>query len=521
MGSSMSRFLALTERAFQLYGSLTMIRVSSQEGSDRLGGSTLLACLLKWADVQPDSPCVRVSGTGVELSYQQVVSLVGQYSGTLSRHAVKPGDRVYLALENDWTWVVAMLACEAIGAIAVAGNTRLSEHETERMLRHCDPTVILADERQVSKIPPSMTPRVVDVHSAHEGVSLDVTGQNPDSPSLLAYSSGTTGEPKAVLLTARSVARSSATYAELFESGTETTIPVAVPLFHNTGFVDCFGHALTSGGSVDIMRRFDGRAIAQGLATGAYTFFIGVPTMLHRIADTLGSDYVSQRTPWLAYGGAVMTVPVAHQFLSNFPNAKMVNCYGLSEATSITHYLPHDRSEGCWDSIGIPIPGTRDLIINSELYVDSPTLMLGYWDGEHSVATPPALRDGVWLTTRDLVSRGDDGMLRVVSRIDGLINRGGEKIAPYEVERVLAAFRGVTEAVVVGIPDPDLGSVPVAQVAVSDRATFDERALRTHLASELADYKIPVRIMVVDALPRNASGKVHLADVKRALSDES
>ena len=486
-----------------------------------LGGQTLLARLLQWSEIQPDAPCVRTTATGQELSYSEVVRLVAQYSGTLSRKSVRPGDRVYLAIENDWTWVVALLACEFVGAIAVAGNTRLSEHETERMLRHCDPAAILADEWQVSKIPSDLTPRAVHVHKAHESTPLDLDGQSPDAPSILAYSSGTTGEPKAVLVTAGAVARSSATYAELFEGHTGTRIPIAVPLFHNTGFVDCFGHALTCGGSVDIMRRFDAGLIARGLANGDFTYFIGVPTMLHRIADSLDADYSSTEAAWIGYGGAAMTVAVARQFLRHFPQAKMVNCYGLSEATSITHYLPHELSEGCWDSIGIPVPGTRDLIANSELFVDSPNLMLGYWDGERSVATPPDLLDGTWLTTRDLVRRGDDGMLRVVSRIDGLINRGGEKIAPLEVEHALTSYPGVAEAVVVGMPDPDLGSVPVAQVAVTDQRSFDEGALRQFLESELADYKIPVRIMVVDALPRNASGKVHLADVRRALSSDS
>jgi len=429
---------------------------------------------------------------------------------------VRPGDRVYLALENDWTWVVGFLAAEAVGAVAVAANTRLATVETAAMLRDAQPSVILVDRWQASKIPAGAyrTIAAADIDTASD----EIAPGEPGSPAVLAYSSGTSGEPKGVLLDARSVATSSATYAALFRSTPGMHTAVAVPLFHNTGFVDGLGHALVAGGSVDLMRRFDAEAIARDLASGRLTFFIGVPTMLQRIADLELDPAPPDITPWIAYGGAPMSSATAQAFLGKFPGARLSNIYGLSEVTSLSHYLPHDQAQGRWDAIGIPVPGTRDRIVDGELLVDSPTRMLGYWDAATRSARPARLVDSTWMSTGDLATEDDDGIRRVLGRRDGLINRGGEKIAPREVESALCAFPAVAEAVVVAVPDRTYGSVPGAQIVLAGGSAYDDTVLRVHLSEFLADYKIPVWIDVVDALPRNANGKVHLNRVRQEMA---
>ncbi len=478
---------------------------------------TLLGHLLVWTEIQPEAPLLRVAASGVDLSYAQVARLVAGCSRELREEGVRPGDRVYLALENDWTWVVGLLAAEAIGAIAVAGNTRLSPHETALMLRNCQPSVVLADEWQAPKVPSELGFKTV-MAAEISPASDELTPGDPHRPAAIAYSSGTSGEPKGVLLDAASMTGASKTYARLFASSPETRTAIAVPLFHNTGFIDGLGHALVAGGAVDLLRRFDPATIAGGIASGRLTFFIGVPAMLRRIAD-LPLEPVEGVTPWIAYGGAPMSPATAEAFLRTFPGARMSNVYGLSEATSLTHYLPADQSFGRWDAIGVAVPGTRDHVVDDELFVDSPTRMLGYWDARTQAAAPVELLDSAWMSTGDIVTRGDDGLYRVLGRKDGLINRGGEKISPREVESALCAFPEVVEAVVVGLPDRVLGSVPAAQLVLSAGEQLDEKALRAHLSDRLADYKIPVRFDVVAELARNASGKVHLQRVRQALTE--
>jgi long-chain acyl-CoA synthetase len=483
--------------------------------------ATLLEHLLRWAEVQPTAPFLHVPASGFELSYESAVAAVTGFARSLHGKGVRRGGRVYLALENDWTWVIGFLAAEAIGAIAVAANTRLSAAETAALFRDSEPDVVLTDEWQAAKVPTEYASRTLlagDIPSSTD----DVLPGSARDPAVLAYSSGTTGEPKGVLLSAQSVARSSATYAALFNSTPLMRTAVTVPLFHNTGFVDGLGHTLVSGGAVDLMRRFDATAVGDDLSSGRYNFFIGVPTMIQRIADAAPTAEPTSVAPWVAYGGAPMSRTTVLAFRSRFPRARMVNCYGLSEATSITHYLPAAAmADGTVDAIGIAVPGTLDRIVDDELTVRSPTRMIGYW---HSAGLghddSPSLKtdDGGWLKTGDLVSRDDQGFLHILGRRDDLINRGGEKVSPREVEAALCDYPGITEAAVVGVPDRDLGAVPAAQVVLSHGEVLDEQQLRFHMIQRLADYKIPVCVLTVEELPRNANGKIHRAVIREHMA---
>src|SRR5262249_799084 len=145
--------------------------------------------------------------------------------------------------------------------------------------------------------------------------------------------------------------------------------------------------------------------------------------------------------PWFAYGGAPMPGPLAARLAEVVPDVRFVNIYGMSEATSMTHYLPWRPGPRDLTAIGVAVPGVRDRIApGGELQVDTPTAMAGYWNN------PAATRekfDGPWLRTGDLARQGADGLLRIVGRVDELINRGGEKIPPVEVESAIAAHPDV------------------------------------------------------------------------------
>jgi fatty-acyl-CoA synthase len=221
--------------------------------------------------------------------------------------------------------------------------------------------------------------------------------------------------------------------------------------------------------------------------------------------------------PWFAYGGAPMPGPLATRLAEVVPGARFVNVYGMSEATSITHYLPWRPGPRDLTAIGLAVPGTRDRIAaDGELQVDSPTAMVGYWkDG----AATRAKFDGPWLRTGDLARRGPDGFLRITGRVDELINRGGEKIAPLEVESAISAHPGVMEASVVGVPDRDLGEVVGAVVVTRAGSALDARELGRFLAERIADYKAPRKVRFLSTLPRSPSGKVLRDEVRRLLND--
>jgi long-chain acyl-CoA synthetase len=191
------------------------------------------------------------------------------------------------------------------------------------------------------------------------------------------------------------------------------------------------------------------------------------------------------------------------------PRARLANCYGLSEATSITH-INFVESGSSATEVGVAVAGTIDRISPSgELLIRSPTAMLGYY--RDPAATAAQYEDG-WLRTGDLAARDDNGMVRVFGRVDEVINRGGEKIVPQEVEEALCAHPSVVEAAVVGLPDEQYGSiVAAAVVTIHPIAT---RELAQFLEGSLADYKRPARIVDVGELPRNQNGKVMTSAVR-------
>ena len=472
--------------------------------------SSLTETFLHQAGQRPGAPFLTDTASGQTLSYADTARRAAGVAQLLRRAGTGPGDRVVLLLENSWHWPVAFLGCALAGAIAVPFNTRWSPGEIRAALRDCAPALVITDDRCAPGLQQAAWEHGV-LHAAGfpaRGPSARLTLPEPGQVGAITYTSGTTGAAKGVMLTHRAMLHASETYAALFGSSPLLRTAVVVPLFHNTGFIDGLGHAIVAGGHVDLYRRFDPAEVARRITGGGYTYLIGAPTMYTRMLSVLEDVAVTPGlTPWLAYGGAAMPPATLRSLRARLPGARLVNCYGLSEATSITHYLPYDMCDGRLDAVGIPAPGTLDRLSDlGELEVNSPTVMAGYWN--NPAATAARLHHG-WLRTGDCARRSPDGVITITGRVDDLINRGGEKIAPYEVEAALGEIPGILEAVVVGLPDGDLGEIPVALVvAGGDAPAVRQETIRRALAGRLADYKIPMRVFSVPELPKNAGGKI-------------
>jgi len=473
---------------------------------------TLADFLWHWEQTSPSLPFT--SDTAGELySYAEAAARARAAAQELSRRCVVPGDRVAILAENSSAWIVTFLATIGAGFIAVPLPTRLTTHELDVVLADADPRVIAVDEALFATVGARWQERVMRISqlpAAADGAT--VMEARGDAPACLTYTSGTTSRPKGVLISSAALVHASQTYAALFHSTPASHTIIAVPLCHNTGFVDQLGHMLVAGGSVEAHRRFDAGAIGDALRSGECTYFIGVPTMYRRIVDRLADATTCAWSPWLAFGGAPMTSPLIVRLHELFPNGRLANCYGLSEATSITHISFLDATGSATD-VGVAVAGTIDRISPpGELLVRSPTAMIGYHNDPE--ATAAKFEDG-WLRTGDMATRSDDGMVRVLGRMDDVINRGGEKVVPLEVEEALCNHPSIVEAAVVGVPDGHFGSVVAAAVVVRDK--FSPEDVDGFLRNALADYKRPTRITVVEQLPRNENGKVVRADVRALL----
>ena len=421
---------------------------------------TLPEFLLHWAECAPETVFVDEPDRGRSVTYGEAARLVARHRARLQRLGVQRGDRVALLGDNSCAWIAAYLGAMAQGAVAAPLNTRHAQGDLDRTLDDLDPAAIVGDPPYLSRVPERYRGRAVesaDVVAAEPSApSLDGSEARPEEVGVLCYTSGTTGEPRGVMIRNDSLVRNAAMFAHLFHSGPDSATAVVCPLFHNTGYNDGLAHMLLANGRVDVPRRFDPPVVARALAEGRYTFLIGVPTIYSRMLSLLeAAPPPAGSAPWFAYGGAPMPGPLAARLSRVVPGARFVNVYGMSEATSITHYLPWRPGARDLTAVGIAVPGVRDRIApGGELQILTPTAMAGYW------RDPAATRekfDGPWLRTGDLARRGPDGLLRIVGRLDELINRGGEKIPPVEVESAIAAHPDVVEAAVVGLPDGDLG----------------------------------------------------------------
>jgi long-chain acyl-CoA synthetase len=470
--------------------------------------------LWHWESTSPDRPFAS-DGTGAGYTYAETAAAVRALSAEFARSGLSSGDRAAVLAENSSAWIVAFLAGVASGLIVVPLATRLTTDELDVLLDDAEPAVIAVDAGLLPVVGSRWRERTLLLSDAvlsdpgpevAPGLSTTIDG---NTPACLTYTSGTTSRPKGVLLSNVGLARASETYAAMFHSTPETHTIAAVPLCHNTGFVDQLGHALVAGGSIEAHRRFRADEIARRLHTGECTYFIGVPTMYHRIVDHLADTPPCELAPWLAFGGAPMPSQVIVRLHEHFPHARLANCYGLSEATSITH-INFVAAGSSATEVGIAVAGTIDRISPSgELLIRSPTAMLGYYRDPDATA---AKFDNGWLRTGDLASRADNGMVQVFGRVDEVINRGGEKVVPLEVEEALCAHPSVVEAAVVGLPDEQYGSIVAAAVVTSE--PIATRDLAQFLEGSLADYKRPARIVGVDELPRNQNGKVVTGEVR-------
>jgi long-chain acyl-CoA synthetase len=472
---------------------------------------------------------------GQDLTYADLQMLIAALNGRLRHLGVQPGDRVGICGLNSAEWVAAFLACIDTGAIAVPLNYRLSRHELDVQIELLGPRLVLCDNELVDAVEAGVmhagsTLRTLvrsetGVNSVWHGPSAGAAhaATAPSEPALISFTSGSTGIPKGAVITHEGLAAAASAYTQVMATSSFDRTLVMVPLFHNTGFCDQLTHMLLVGGTVDLLPVFGTSAARAALIRRPSTFLMGVPGILRLLATGPAADAVFSACRIACYGGSPMPEAWIHDIAGRWPGLRLYNSYGLTEFTSVSHLLGPADIPTQAHTVGRPVPGVRQRIIDSDdsdvaadvvghLLLAGPSRMKEYWRAP--ALTHDALV-GRWLRTGDVGSVSEDGFLTLVGRDSDVINRGGEKVSPLQVEAALSLEPDITEAAVVGAPHAIFGERVVAFVALRGSETLDEEAVRQHLSCQVADYAIPERFMVVDQLPRGATGKVD----RRALSE--
>ncbi|MFJ7219051.1 long-chain fatty acid--CoA ligase [Amycolatopsis sp. NPDC098790] len=472
-------------------------------------------------------------------TYAGLAERLERLAGALARLGIRPGDRVAYLGVNDVTVFETLFATARLGALFVPLNYRLSPAEIRYMLEdsgasvlvHSPDTDALVDGplpetlRHVVATDPATCPAGGLDYEAELAAAGDppIAGIQLDDPCLLLYTSGTTGRPKAAVLTHGNLTWNTVNQlAHLDVLGTDRALCIA-PLFHCVGLGQITLPTLLKGGSVEPVAKFDPGTILGRIGEAGITSFSAVPTMLEllcRHEDWERTDLSSLTC--VLYGGSPVAERVARAWLDR--GVKLLQGYGMTEAapgvSMATHEgtLDHPVAAGVphffTDVAGLspdltpePLSGTP-----AELLVRGPHVFGGYWNRpEESKAS---FVDDGWFRTGDVVKVDEDGWAHVVDRVKDMIISGGENVYPAEIEAVAVRLDAVGDCAVVGVPDERWGEVGAAFVVRRAGAELDEAAFRAHLEQHLARYKIPKHIRFTDALPRNATGKIRRVELR-------
>ncbi|MGH9103369.1 MAG: class I adenylate-forming enzyme family protein [Acidimicrobiales bacterium] len=477
------------------------------------------------------------------LTYGLLADRVARLGTALRQLGVGRGDAVAIHMDNRVELAETYLGAVSAGSVATCINPAATDGEVGYMLADSGAVVVVGDmehagrlralaeripalERLVivgGEVPGSGEAAGGDAHeSDYEALLADASPDSPppelslDAPAFMLYTSGTTGRPKGVLLSQRSLLwMAAACWSPILGLGCEDDILSPLPLFHSYALALSVVGAVAVGASERIMPRFSPAEVVRWLREEDVTFMPGVPTMFHYLLAHARDDGLRARALRLCMSaGAIMPATLNESFERTL-GVPVLDGYGITEtATMVTMNWP--TGTRVMGSCGLPLPGSEMRIVDpggadvaqgqdGEILVRGPHLMLGYHNQPE--ATAEALAGG-WYHTGDLGRRDPHGYVTITGRTKELIIRGGENIYPAEIEEVLAGQDSLLDAAVASRADEALGEVPVAFVVPRDPESFDPGPLLEECALRLSTHKVPTEIHVVDEIPRTGSGKV-------------
>jgi long-chain acyl-CoA synthetase len=480
----------------------------------------------RWAALTPDAVAVSEPG-GLSLTYRDLNEAIDAMAQTLSKAGLSGGHRLLIINENSIAAVVALFAASKLDAWAVLVNARLTAPEIDRIRDHAQPRVILLTHRASSDANAHAdrygAPAIeiegtgaVRVLSALAAAPEPVFADNADQVAALIYTTGTTGNPKAVMLTHRNLSYVAAISVKLRDTSNRDTVIIVIPISHVFGLASIFLAAMSAGARTELFARLDPPRLADALEGGA-SVLQGVPPLYARFIDYLehsGRELRAPRLRYLSAGGAPLDIDWKRDIEARF-GTQLHNGYGLTE-TSSTAGSTRIGVNTNDDSIGIPAPGVAVRFVApdgsetthgevGECQIKGANVMKGYYrDAAATLATFTV--DG-WLKTGDLGYRNADGHMFIVGRSKELIIRSGFNVYPIEVETALNSHPDVVYAAVIGrrvSGDEEI----IACVELTPGAGATVADLQRHAADRLAPYKRPQHVLIVDKMPASPTGKI-------------
>ena len=516
--------------------------------------SNLAGLLEDSAARYPDRVAIVFPGQAgdTRLTYAQVNGAANQVANLLVSRGIQPGDKVALSCPNLPYFTIVYFGILKAGATVVPLNVLLKGREVAYHLDDSDakayfcfqgtPELPIGAEGKagfdqtdgcehffvITAGPAAESPiegaETMGRAMAQQPPTFDTVETDDDDTAVILYTSGTTGQPKGAELRHRNMRDNALIGKELFGADAERpdTYLCVLPLFHSFGQTVIQNGAFAFGGTVVMLPRFEAGAALALMDREEVTFFAGVPTMywglLGALADSqVDVDKIARNLRIAAAGGSALPVEVHKDFEKKF-GVTILEGYGLSETSPVASFSIYGQPPRV-GSIGVPIPGVEMKLLKpesweeiewtpdaiGEIAIKGHNIMKGYYGRPD--ATEQAIQDG-WFRSGDLARRDEDGWYYIVDRSKDMIIRGGFNVYPREVEEVLMTHPDVSLAAVVGVPHESLGEEVKAFVILNPDAKTTPEELVEWSRQEMAAYKYPREVVIVDSLPMTATGKI-------------
>ena len=448
------------------------------------------------------------SDDGRGFTYIQFWKLVAQLAQALLAEGAKPGDRIAVQVEKSVEAIALFYACVRAGLVFVPLNTAYTPNEISYFLGDAEPIILVLAP---NKSPPVSVKvlflddvgggNLMDRAAGFDGAFKDIEDDAERLVALL-YTSGTTGKSKGAMLTVGNLASNATALAKLWQFTAQDILIHALPVYHTHGLFVATNTVFASGGQMLLQRKFDVDAIMRLLPRA--TTLMGVPTfytrLLHHKALTRAA---TQHMRLFVSGSAPLLAETHREFFARTGHA-VLERYGMTE-TNMNTSNPYDGERRA-GTVGMALPGIEVRVREGGIEVKGPNVFKGYWrNPEKTKAEFTA--DGFFMTG-DLGHFDAQGYLVISGRAKDLIITGGFNVYPKEVEELIDAMPGVLESAVIGLSDSDFGEVVTAVVVAQRSASLIGADIIAALKQNLASYKCPKGVIIVDELPRNTMGKV-------------
>jgi len=481
----------------------------------------------------PDKAALIFEGNS--FTYRELNEKVNRVANGLCDLQVGRGDRVALFLPNIPAFAIAYMGVLKIGAIAVSLNSSLKTEEVRFILEDSNPKVLITTGKLRENVPVYALPHLKHIVIAEGEVGEDISwiewtessssdfhsmDMERDDPSAILYTSGTTGFPKGATLSHGNVISNMKSFVDKCGMTPDDRILLFLPLFHCFGQNAILNSSLSAGMTIILQRQFITDQVIQSVIDDQITLFFGVPNNFITLYEKASVQDLSSVRYYFS-AAASLPVEIARKWRGKY--GTVINeAYGLTETTPFASY--NHQPDAKPGSIGLPIEDVEMEIINfddremkpgdmGEIIIKGPNVMLGYWNRPSE--TTRVIKEG-WFHSGDIGKRDDEGYFYIVDRLKDMINVGGLKVYPVEVENVLYQHPAVSEAAVFGIPEDFMGEQVNAQIVLKRDRTSTSDEIISHCRKRIADFKVPTVVEFVESIPKNPAGKV----LKRLLREE-